>query len=190
MQLKVNKSILANNGMNLISQPKSYLETKNKDPYTGAKYDFTDFDEDSPAIKSYAQIHSANLPTASASPPTINSYETRDIINKLTNNHSKVLQLFKARRGKLISLQQLWTSGDSLRTLKYLQQCNDTSLIKDFLEYTFAKNEGLEFVTMEAAAVTLKLVKMLMQKPHTEFQECAKKSYQHMFAHLKPVSFQ
>lgn len=173
--------------MNLITQ-NSYSGAPKKDPYTGARYDFTDFEEESPHKISSKMAPSAKLPNVAASPPTINAIETRDIITKITQNHNKVLQLFKNRKTQLWNLQQYWTSGNSIKTLKYLQQWGDTSLIKDFLQYTFAKNEGIEFVTMEGAIFALKLIQMLAAKAHTEFQEWAKKAYENMFNHLKPVS--
>ena len=171
--------------MNLMNQ-NSYSGNGEKDPYTGKRYDFTDFDEALPSkdISSPPKINSQHP----ASPPTMNNYQSQEIISKLTNNHSKVMQLFKNRKSQLWSLQQMWTTGNSMKTLKYLYQTSDTSLIKDFWQYTFAKNEGYEFLTIEAWAIVLRLIKLLLAKPHIEFQECAKNSYHNMFNHVKPVS--
>lgn len=187
-QRSVNKhknSILSNNGMNLMNQ-NSYSGNVEKDPYTGKRYDFTDFDDALPSkdISSHVKIGSQHP----ASPPTINSFQSQEIISKLTNNHSKVVQLYKNRKSQLWSLQQMWSSGNSLKTLKYLYQSSDTSLIKDFWHYTFEKNEGYEFLTIEACAIVLRLIKLLIAKPHTEFQEWAKASYQNLLNHVKPVS--
>jgi hypothetical protein len=122
-------SILSNNGMNLMGQ-NSYSGNVEKDPYTGKRYDFKDFDDALPSkdINSPVQVSSHHP----ASPPTINSFQSHEIISKLTNNHSKVMQLYKNRKSQLWSLQQMWSSGNSMKTLKYLYQSSDTSLIKDF----------------------------------------------------------
>jgi len=176
------KSILANNGINLMKQ-NSYNVPKEKDPYTGKRYDFSDFDDvtPKPQVDKYS-------PFAPASPPTMTPMETREIVNKITNNHNKVLQLMKHRKSQLWNLQQSWTSGNWLKTLRNLYQLNDTPLVKDFLEYTLAKNESLEFMTLESASIVLRLLKMIIVKPHTEFHEWAKKAYYNLFTHVKPVS--
>lgn len=123
---KSKNSVLVKNGLNLITQ-KSYNDPSKRDPYTGARYDFTDFDDVDGNSKSKLTSSIANIPTAAASPPTINSVEAKDIISKVTNNHSKVLQLLKNRKSQLWNLQQYWTGGSTMKTLKYLYQCNDTS---------------------------------------------------------------
>ena len=105
VQIKANNSVLVKSGLNLITQ-KSYNEPYQKDPYTGSRYDFTDFDDIDAGSKSKLTSSIANMPTAAASPPTINSVEAKDIINKVTNNHSKVLQLLKNRKSQLWNLQQ------------------------------------------------------------------------------------
>ena len=96
----------------------SYAKGNGKDPYTGKRYDFSDFDD----LSSKPQFNNMVSQCQPASPPTMSAVETRDIINKITNNHSKVLQLFKHRKSQLWNLQQLWTSGNSLKALKYLYQ--------------------------------------------------------------------
>ena len=130
------KSVLATNALNLLrhSSTKDY----NKDPYTGTKYDFNDFNDEPYSSRPPIHKHSpSQVAMSAASPPTISSYEVTEIINKLTNNHSKVLQLFKSRKSQLWNLQQHWTSGNTLKALKYLHQAQDSSLTKDFMSYTF-----------------------------------------------------
>lgn len=110
------KSILASNGMNLI-RTSSYTKPVEKDPYTNKKYDFSDFDDLTPKPQG-----SMASPYQPASPPTINAVESREIISKITNNHSKIMQLMKNRKSKLWNLQQFWTSGNTIKTLKTLLQ--------------------------------------------------------------------
>lgn len=113
-------SVLASSGLNMIKQY-SYADNTARDPYTGARYDFTDFDDlsksPSKVIPSMASVD--NTPS---SPPTISSYELNEIINKVNNNHMKVMQLFKHRKSQLWSLQQYWTTGNTVKALKFLLQ--------------------------------------------------------------------
>ena len=124
-------SILANNGMNLIRNSSNIA----KDPYTGSKYSYNDFNdfEDSPD-KFKPSRKSAKLPNPNPSQPIISPMETQVIIQKMTNSHAKVLKLLKNRKSQLINLQQCWSSGNSVKTLRYLLQSNDAGLTKDLID--------------------------------------------------------